>query len=146
MATRATWLAVCCLFVCVSAVPQLFCPAMSDLTMAYGNAVSVRIYDQGWKVLGGGATATKAAFNLLGGFVEFDVDFSSTHPGVNANIYTISPQLAGSSGFVQSDYCDGARPAGPLYCTEADWIERYSAKKVVSNSSCVSLCFFRFLE
>ena len=48
---------------------------------------------------GGGSGATKAAFNLLGGSVEFDFDVSNVHPGVNSNIYTISPNGVGSGGF-----------------------------------------------
>jgi broad specificity polyphosphatase/5'/3'-nucleotidase SurE len=66
------------------------------LTVAYGSA---NLYDGGWSVHGGGAGATKAAFNLLGGSVEFDLDVSGVHPGVNANIYTISPTGVGSGGF-----------------------------------------------
>ena len=95
-----------------------YCPKSSDLTTAYGNP---QIYDRGWTVRGGGAVATKASFNLLGGSVEYDVDFSQTRPGVNANIYTISPANFGSS-FSQSRYCDGAK-TGSDWCVEVDWIE-----------------------
>lgn len=73
--------------------------------------------------MGGGAAATKASFNLLGGSVDFDLDLSNVHVGVNANIYTVSPTLANpSSGFVKSDYCDGAA-TGSKWCVEVDWIE-----------------------
>lgn len=106
---------------------QWYCPRSTDLTVAYsGGAVS--LVDGGWTVKGGGAAATKAAFNLLGGSVDFDLDFSGTHPGVNANIYTISPQVSSGGGFQQSDYCDGARPQGPQWCPEVDWVE--------SNGNC----------
>jgi hypothetical protein len=70
--------------------------------------------------------ATKSSFNLLGGSVEFDVDFSKTNLGVNANVYTISPTFSGSS-FSQSAYCDGQKP-GKQWCVEIDWIE--------SNGNC----------
>ena len=36
----------------------------------------------GRDLLTGGAAATKSAFNLLGGYVEYDVDFSGVPPGM----------------------------------------------------------------
>merc|ERR1712118_319118 len=68
----------------------------------------------------------KAAFNLIGGYVEFDIDFSAVHQGVNANIYTISPPIGGG-GYTGSNYCDGADNDKP-WCVEVDWIE--------SNGNC----------
>lgn len=77
---------------------------------------------------GGGAVATKASFNMLGGGAEFDIDFSGVQRGVNANIYTVSPTFGGS--FTQSSYCDGS--PGMIdkgkWCMEVDWIE--------SNGNC----------
>jgi hypothetical protein len=105
-----------------------YCPSASDLTVAYNGGGSINLENQGWSINGGGGVATKAAFNLLGGSVEFDIDFSATKVGVNANIYTISPSGLGSSGFNQKEYCDGAQPAGSNWCTEVDWIE--------SNGNC----------
>lgn len=96
-----------------------YCPSVNDLIVAYGNA---NLYDGGWHIQGGGAAATKASFNLLNGYVEYDVDFSSTNTGVNANIYTISPKYIPSSGFNQNNYCDGAK-SDSNWCTEVDWIE-----------------------
>jgi hypothetical protein len=81
--------------------------------------------DQGWSVSGNGGVATKSTFNLVGGSVEFDIDFSSVRTGVNANIYTISPSI-GSQGYVGSDYCDGA--GQKPWCVEVDWVE--------SNGNC----------
>ena len=104
---------------------ETYCPSAGDLTVAYGSA---QLFDQGWTVNGGGAAATKAAFNLLGGSVEFDIDVSNVRTGVNANIYTISPTGVGSGGFNQNNYCDGAKPAGSSWCVEVDWIE--------SNGNC----------
>merc|ERR1712232_517465 len=66
-----------------------------------------QLQDGGWTIHGNGGAATKAAYNLLGGFVEFDVDFSGVTPGVNANIYTISPSIGGG-GYQGGNYCDGA--------------------------------------
>jgi len=92
--------------------------------MTYGGG-NVTVYDGGWSVTGGGAAATKASFNLIGGSVEFDIDLSATHPGVNANIYSISPVFSGD--FNQKMYCDGAK-TGNDWCVEVDWIE--------SNGNC----------
>jgi hypothetical protein len=89
------------------------------LVIAYGTA---SLFNRGWNIQGGGASATKASFNLINGFVEYDVDFSSTNVGVNANIYTISPMSFPSNGFNQNYYCDGAK-TGSSWCTEVDWIE-----------------------
>lgn len=82
--------------------------------------------DQGWTIHGDGGAATKAAFNLVGGFVEYDMDVSGVHTGVNANIYSISPTI-GSQGYSGDNYCDGAVNDKP-WCLEVDWIE--------SNGNC----------
>jgi len=119
-----------CCFLCCCGAPQpspsscstVYCPSAGDLTAAYG---SPQIKDQVWQTHGGGAVATKAAFNLLGGYVEYEIDFSQVHPGVNANIYTISPKFGGS--FTQDAYCDGAA-TGAKWCPEVDWVE--------SNGNC----------
>jgi len=95
-----------------------YCPSANDLIAGYGNP---QIVNRGWTVTAGGSVATKAAFNLLGGSVEYDVDFSGTKTGVNANIYTISPANIGSY-FNQGHYCDGAK-YGNDWCVEVDWIE-----------------------
>jgi len=71
--------------------------------------------------------ATKAAFNLLGGYVEYDIDFSNVRTGVNANLYTISPSGLSQNGFNQNKYCDGAK-TGSGFCLEVDWVE--------SNGNC----------
>lgn len=81
------------------------------------------IVDQGWTIRGGGGVASKSAFNLNGGFVEFDVDVSSVDNGVNANIYTVSPESFSLPYFNKTlDYCDGAQ-SGSAWCMEVDWLE-----------------------
>jgi len=73
--------------------------------------------------MGGGGVASKAAFNLLGGFVEFDVDLAGVKSGVNANVYAISPKDFPHGHFdKKSDYCDGAE-TGSKFCLEVDWLE-----------------------
>jgi hypothetical protein len=101
----------------------LYCPQVDDLTAAYG---SPSIYNQGWSIHAGGAAATKASYNLLGGYVEYDIDFSGVRPGVNSNIYAITPSGISSSGFIQNNYCDSQ--TGPNWCLEVDWVE--------SNGNC----------
>lgn len=100
-----------------------YCPTANDLTVAYGNA---HLQDGGWTVTGGGGAATKTAFNLLGGYVEFTYDVSKVSTGVNTNIYTISPTLGAGGSYSQDKYCDGAgvKP----WCMEDDWVE--------SNGNC----------
>jgi len=124
-----------CCFLCCCGAPgptpappskctTVYCPSASDLVVAYGKP---QLNDGGWQTLGGAGVATKSAFNLLGGWVEFDIDFAQTHTGVNANIYTISPKFNASS-FAPNMYCDGAAPAGANWCPEVDWVE--------SNGNC----------
>lgn len=123
MMLTKVWLLLLTLW-CVAAAPT-YCPAANDLVVAYGNA---RLVNQGWINSGGGGAATKAAFNLLGGSVEFDIDFTKTQTGVNGNIYTISPKSISANGFSQSAYCDGAKTQPDKWCVEIDWIE--------SNGNC----------
>lgn len=101
-----------------------WCPSADDLTISYTvPGHTPQLQNQGYTISGGGGVATKSAFNLLGGAVEFDIDFSGVHTGVNANIYTISPTIHKASGFNISDYCDGAKSDKSQWCLEVDWIE-----------------------
>lgn len=96
-----------------------YCLSASDLTVAYGD--SVRLMNGGYSVNGNGGAASKASFNLLGGFVEFDVDVGNVRSGVNANFYAIAPSI-GSDGYQPNEYCDGAENDRP-WCIELDWLE-----------------------
>lgn len=87
--------------------------------VAYGDGVQIE--DQGWSIQGDGGAATKASFNLLGGFVEFDFDVSSANTGVIPNIYTVSPDGIGG-GFTSDKYCDDGENDKPD-CLEIDWLE-----------------------
>ena len=106
-----------------------YCPSANDLIETWNSGSSVpKIYDQGWVIKNGGGVATRSSFNLLGGYVEYDIDLSTANPGVNANIYTISPNIShGESGYTADDYCD-AQMTGNNFCLEVDWIE--------SNGNC----------
>jgi hypothetical protein len=89
----------------------------------------VGLRDQGWDIHGNGGAATRTSFNLLGGYVEFDVDVSNVDLAVNANLYAIAP-VTGADGFQSSEYCDGAvHDDGKIpYCIELDFVE--------SNGNC----------
>jgi hypothetical protein len=123
MLIKQLWLLLLTIWCAIGA--PTYCPAANDLVVGYGNA---KLINQGWINSGGGSAATKAAFNLLGGSVEFDIDFTNTQAGVNGNIYTISPKSISASGFSQSAYCDGAKKESEKWCVEIDWIE--------SNGNC----------
>jgi len=99
-----------------------YCPSAQDLVVAYGDGVELK--DQGWTVNGGGGAATKAAYNLNGGYVEYDIDVSDAKAGTIPNVYSIAPSGLGADGFVKDkDYCDGADQHEYPWCVEVDWIE-----------------------
>lgn len=109
---------------------EQYCPTKDDLTIAYcdgGNKQHPimecpQLNDGGWYIEGGGGVATKSSFNLNGGYVEYDIDFDNVDNGVNANIYSISPDFSGQHFDKTRDYCDGAA-RGRDWCMEMDWIE-----------------------
>jgi hypothetical protein len=105
------------------AAAELYCPTANDLVVAYGDGVQLK--DGGWSVHGDGGAATKTAFNLNGGYVEYDMDVSAARPGVIPNLYSISPGGIGGGGFVKDQhYCDGAAGSHDYpWCMEIDWIE-----------------------
>merc|ERR1719454_997939 len=100
-------------------VAELYCPDAGDLSVAYGGGTQIQ--DGGWSIQGDSGAATKAAFNLLGGYVEFDFDVSGANTGVIPNIYTISPSF-GREFVKDNNYCDMGQNDSPD-CLEIDWIE-----------------------
>jgi len=102
-----------------------YCPSSQDIGFDYNGGSS--IFDQGWTIRGGARVHTNAAYNLLGGGVEFDYDVTGGHTGQNNNLYTISPDLHGGAYSGMNDYCDGQAPNGK-FCMELDIIE--------SNGNC----------
>jgi hypothetical protein len=103
----------------------MYCPSSSDLVVAYGSGVSLK--KQGWSVQGDGGAATKAAFNLNGGYVEYDLDVSAAKVGVIPNVYALFPSDVGSAFDHDRHYCDAAEN-GKVWCPEIDWVE--------SNGNC----------
>jgi hypothetical protein len=66
---------------------------------------------------GAGGLGSRQTFNLLGGYVEFDMDTTYAHTGINNNFYTSSPS-AGSL-----EYCDIQDSTSHPHCMEMDIIE-----------------------
>jgi Leucine-rich repeat (LRR) protein len=98
----------------VSASIELFCPTAHD--MINENAM-VTFVDAGWSIKGSGRVSSKSAWNLLGGFMEFDMDLSEVDPEVNANFYTVSPE---GENCGSECYCDSRTNTS---CMEMDIFE-----------------------
>jgi len=98
---------------------QLFCPNQNDWT--YGGDIQW-ISGRGWVMTGAGGVHGKTSYNLLGGYVQFDMNTTESHVTVNNNFYTSSPSPC-------CNYCDiqvGDHPQ----CMELDIIE--------NNGDCLS--------
>jgi len=93
---------------------ETYCPTLGDFDVAWG---SVSGEGNGWRVDGEGGVHGRTSWNLLGGYIEFDMDVCGAQTGVNNNFYTISPQGGPSSG-----YCDIQTNDSPI-CMELDIIE-----------------------
>lgn len=93
-----------------------YCPdAASDFKSDYGG--NLQWQGSGWTIHGGARASSKASFDLSGGFIEFDMQLSGAHGGVNNNVYITFPTSPGGR------YCDsGAGTPGPG-CAELDFIE-----------------------
>merc|ERR1712136_560795 len=78
-----------------------YCPDPSnDFFAEYGN---VQWSSSGWTIYGNARVSSKASLNLVGGFLEFDMELSGAHGGVNNNLYATFPQ-GGNQGI--GSYCD----------------------------------------
>eukprot|EP00931_Biecheleriopsis_adriatica_P010460 TRINITY_DN11152_c0_g2_i2.p1 TRINITY_DN11152_c0_g2~~TRINITY_DN11152_c0_g2_i2.p1 ORF type:complete len:309 (-),score=53.57 TRINITY_DN11152_c0_g2_i2:146-1072(-) len=93
-----------------------YCPTAED--MEGGGELT----NQGWSETGPNGVFLTSTINLLGGFIEFDMDLSKTLPGVNSNVYGVFPKLEGEQYNDANDYCDG-QPGTQLFCAEIDFIE-----------------------
>jgi len=100
---------------------NLYCPSSNDF-WADGGA---QLHSSGgWTINGNGGVHGKTAFNLLGGYIEFDMDVTGAQSNVNNNFYTSSP----SQGLFPQ-YCDIQANDSPQ-CMEMDIIE--------NNGGCLS--------
>lgn len=88
----------------------LYCPDENDFTGGHWTG-------NGWSITGSARVSGKQTFNLLGGYVEFDMDTTHAHTNVNNNFYLVSPD---PSYFPK--YCDIQGQNKPT-CMEMDIIE-----------------------
>ena len=102
---------------------QLYCPTQNDFFEMYQG--DVQWSDNGVTISGFGGVHGMQTFNLLGGYVEYDMDTSHAQPGVNSDFYTTSPS---KSRFPL--YCDIRGVHDSPRCMELDIVE--------TNGNCVS--------
>jgi len=94
-----------------------YCPDPSnDFFAEYGN---VQWSSSGWTIYGNARVSSKASLNLVGGFLEFDMELSGAHGGVNNNLYATFPQ-GGNQGI--GSYCDSGGSCSTC-CAEMDFTE-----------------------
>jgi len=92
-----------------------YCPrGTSDFFVDYTDG-GIHWTSSGWSITGGSRVSSKAAFNVLGGYIAFDIDLSGAHQGVNQNLYVSSLHKQNCGG---ACYCDA-----PTGCMELDFIE-----------------------
>jgi hypothetical protein len=96
---------------------ELYCPTQNDFQIDGKNAHWNG--EGGWTVTGGAGIHGKQTFNLLGGYIEFEMDTSNAHTGVNNNLYLVSPD---PSYFKPTNDCDIQGVNKPS-CMEMDIVE-----------------------
>lgn len=96
------------------------------MNMEYGN---IKWANDGWEITGNARVSSKTNFNLLGGYIEFDMDTSRANAAVNTNIYTVSPD---SPMCGKDCYCDIQDNGSPV-CMELDIIEANGHCKFAST-------------
>lgn len=92
---------------------EMYCLTQSD----FDSGGNIQWTNEGFSMTGSGGVHGKHAFNLLGGYVQFEIDTSNAQGGVNNNFYTSSPD---QSYF--PSYCDIQQNSSPQ-CMEMDIVE-----------------------
>jgi len=108
------------LFLLSAVKADVYCPMQNDFD--YGG--NIQWNGNGWTMKGSGGVHGKTAFNLLNGFVQFEMDTSGAQGGVNNNFYTSSPWRG-----LFPKYCDIQQNSSPQ-CMEMDIVE--------NNGNCIS--------
>merc|ERR1711974_482284 len=103
-----------------------YCPTAGDMNFEYGN---IHWANDGWQITGDSRISSKTSFNLLGGYIEFDMDTTKAHGGVNTNIYTVSMQ---GNNCGKDCYCDIQDNGSPV-CMELDITENNGNRKFAST-------------
>jgi len=96
-----------------------YCPETSEDFQAEveGPPGTITWAPQGWKIQGQRRVSSKASFDLKGGSVEWDMDLSQSHGGVNSNLYVTFPHKENCG---KDCYCDSGATGG---CAEMDYTE-----------------------
>ena len=87
-------------FLIAFANSEVYCPTQNDFT----SNRNVQWYGNGWRITGQAGVHGKTSFNLLGGFVQFDIDTSSAQAGVNNNFYTTSPGRGKINNYLKKQF------------------------------------------
>lgn len=96
----------------------LYCPSAGDMNSEHGTVVFA---NGGWTMLGDARVSSKTSWNLLGGFIEWDMNTSAVAPAVNTNLYTVSPKQPNCG---EACYCDIQKSqSGKASCMELDLTE-----------------------
>jgi len=103
-----------------AASAEMYCLNQND----FDSGGNIQWTSDGFTMTGSGGVHGKHAFNLLGGYVQFEIDTSGAQGGVNNNFYTSSPD---KSYF--PSYCD-IQPNSSPQCMEMDIVE--------NNGNCLS--------
>jgi len=104
----------------------LYCPTAADMNFEYGN---IKWAHGGWEITGNSRISSKTSFNLLGGYIEFDMDTTKAHAAVNTNIYTVSME---GDNCGKDCYCDIQDNGSPV-CMELDITENNGNCKFAST-------------
>jgi len=96
-----------------------YCPETSEDFQAEveGPPGTITWTPQGWHIQGQRRVSSKASFDLKAGSVEWDMDLSQSHGGVNSNMYVTFPHQANCG---KACYCDSGATGG---CAEMDYTE-----------------------
>lgn len=98
-----------------------YCPTSEDFDLAYHTPYgNVTAEGNGLRLYGRAGVNGRTSWNLLGGYIEFDMDVCGAQPGISSSVYTISPD----GGLREpSDYCD--KRVLMYSCMELDMVESY---------------------
>lgn len=92
-------------------------PAQDFQEEVEGPPGSVKWSSSGWHIQGQRRVSSKASFDFKGGYVEWDMDVSKSHSGVNSNFYLTFPRKPNCGIHC---YCDSGGTGG---CAELDFAE-----------------------
>jgi hypothetical protein len=107
----------CCRYPTAPSVTYCPDPAKDFWEEVEGPPGHVTWSSSGWLINGQRRVSSKASYDLRGGSIEWDMDLSNSHGGVNSNFYLTFPRKL-NSGI--GSYCDSGATGG---CAELDLTE-----------------------